>query len=67
MTLDHVNPEAPWPEISILEEVCAKAGRPLVERLTIYPRFVATDDASWIDAKLRPHVLQAVRRRRAGA
>ena len=58
VTLDHVNPEAPWPEISILEDVCAKAGRPLVERLTIYPRFVATDDASWIDAKLRPHVLR---------
>ena len=58
VTLDHVNPEAPWPEIALLEEVCAKVGRPLVERLTIYPRFVATDDHSWIDAKLRPHVLK---------
>ncbi len=57
VTLDHVNPEAPWPEIAILEEVCAKAGRPLAERLTIYPRFLATDDTSWIDAKLRSHVL----------
>ncbi len=58
VTLDHVNPEAPWPEIALLEEVCARAGRPLVERLTIYPRFVATDDTSWIDAKLRSHVLK---------
>ncbi len=58
VTLDHVNPEAPWPEIAMLEEVCAAAGRPLVERLTIYPRFVATDDHSWIDAGLRPHVLK---------
>ncbi|MFA7602414.1 MAG: 5-amino-6-(D-ribitylamino)uracil--L-tyrosine 4-hydroxyphenyl transferase CofH [Novosphingobium sp.] len=58
VTADHVNPEAPWPEIERLEAVCAKAGRPLVERLTIYPRFVATDDASWIDAKLRPAVLR---------
>ena len=58
VTLDHVNPEAPWPEIALLDEVCAAAGRPLVERLTIYPRFVATDDQSWIDAKLRPHVLK---------
>lgn len=58
VTLDHVNPEAPWPEIELLESICAKAGRPLVERLTIYPRFVATDDDSWIDAKLRPHVLK---------
>ncbi|MEO6717638.1 MAG: 5-amino-6-(D-ribitylamino)uracil--L-tyrosine 4-hydroxyphenyl transferase CofH [Novosphingobium sp.] len=58
VTLDHVNPEAPWPEIALLEEVCAKAGRPLVERLTVYPRFVATDDHSWIDARLRRHVLK---------
>ncbi len=58
VTLDHVNPEAPWPEIALLEEVCARAGRPLVERLTIYPRFVACDDTSWIDAKLRGHVLK---------
>ena len=58
VTMDHVNPEAPWPEIAILEEVCARAGRPLVERLTIYPRFVAADDSSWIDAKLQSHVLK---------
>ncbi len=58
VTADHVNPEAPWPEIALLEEMCDKAGRPLVERLTIYPRFVASDDASWIDAKLRPEVLK---------
>jgi FO synthase len=58
VTLDHVNPEAPWPEIALLEAVCARAGRPLVERMTIYPRFVATDDRSWIDPKLRPAVLR---------
>jgi FO synthase len=58
VTADHVNPEAPWPEIERLEAICAAAGRPLVERLTIYPRFVATDDLSWIDAKLRPSVLK---------
>ena len=58
VTLDHVNPEAPWPEIALLEEVCAAYGRPLVERLTIYPRFVATDDRRWIDRALRPAVLK---------
>lgn len=58
VTLDHVNPEAPWPEIALLERVCAEAGRPLVERLTIYPRFVATDDHSWLDKVLRPAVLK---------
>ncbi len=58
VTRDHVNPEAPWPEIARLEAICARAGLPLVERLTIYPRFVNTDDSSWIDAKLRPEVLK---------
>ena len=58
ITRDHVNPEAPWPEIEHLEQICATAGRPLVERLTIYPRFVATDDRSWIDAGLYPAVLR---------
>jgi FO synthase len=58
VTVDHVNPEAAWPEIERLEGVCAKAGLPLVERLTVYPRFVATDDRSWIDDGLRPAVLK---------
>lgn len=58
VTLDHVNPEAPWPEIAVLEEVCAAQGRPLVERLTIYPRFLATNDTGWIDYKLRPAILK---------
>jgi FO synthase len=55
VTIDHVNPEAPWPEIEGLAEVCARAGRPLVERLTIYPRF-ATAPQTWLDAKLRTPV-----------
>ncbi|MBV1686822.1 5-amino-6-(D-ribitylamino)uracil--L-tyrosine 4-hydroxyphenyl transferase CofH [Novosphingobium sp. G106] len=58
VTRDHVNPEAPWPEIERMEAICAREGLPLVERLTVYPRFVATDDLSWIDAKLRPAVLK---------
>ena len=58
VTADHVNPEAAWPEIERLEAICARAGLPLVERLTVYPRFVATDDRSWIDAGLHPSVLK---------
>lgn len=58
VTQDHVNPEAPWPEVERLEAICARAGLPLVERLTIYPRFVATDDRSWLDPAIRPAVLK---------
>lgn len=58
VTLDHVNPEASWPEIEQLGAICAQAGLPLVERLTVYPRFVATDDRSWLDPAIRPAVLK---------
>ena len=58
VTLDHVNPEAPWPEIEHLAAVCAEAGLPLVERLTAHPRFIATDDETWLDPALRPAVLR---------
>lgn len=56
VTLDHVNPEAPWPEIARLEGICARAGLPLVERLTIYPRFVEAQ--GWLDPAIRPAVLR---------
>ena len=56
VTKDHVNPEAPWPEIARLEQICASAGRPLVERLTAYPRFIA--EPGWIDPALGPAVLK---------
>ena len=57
VTIDHVNPEAPWPEIAGLAAECAAAGRPLVERLTAHPVFVQ-DAARWLD----PGVARAVRR-----
>jgi FO synthase len=63
VTQDHVNPEAPWPEIERLSAICAAKGLPLVERLTIYPRFIGSiaasdEDRSWIDDTLRPAVLK---------
>ena len=57
VTLDHVNPEAPWPEIEALAAECAAYGRPLIERLTVYPRY-ALDGAEWLD----PKVAKVVRR-----
>jgi FO synthase len=55
VTIDHVNPEAPWPQIEALAEVCAVAGRPLVERLTIYPRFAQAPEI-WLDRPVRAKV-----------
>ena len=59
VTPDHVNPEAPWPEIEQLAHDTAVAGGRLIERLAIYPRF-AVDGARWLDAGLRARVLDAI-------
>jgi FO synthase len=58
VTIDHVNPEAPWPEIARLEEATRSRGLELAPRLAIYPEYVADLDA-WCD----PAVAPAVRRR----
>ncbi len=39
VTPDHVNPEAPWPHLRVLEAATKAAGKELVERLAIYPAF----------------------------
>jgi FO synthase len=46
VTLDHVNPEAPWPAITELAEHTAAAGKLLAHRLPVYP-FYACDLATW--------------------
>lgn len=51
VTPDHVNPEAPWPEIEALAAECADAGFVLVERLTAYPKYLADADR-WTDAAM---------------
>ena len=50
VTPDHVNPEAPWPELIELSERSAQQGKVLVERLTVYPKYIHTPE-EWIDKK----------------
>ena len=57
VTPDHVNPEAPWPQLERLASESERAGHLLVERLTVYPRFVAAR-AEWIDPALHRSVLR---------
>jgi len=40
VTKDHVNPEAPWPEVQAVSKVCEELGFKLKPRLPIYPEFV---------------------------
>jgi FO synthase len=58
VTPDHVNPEAPWPEIEALATRTAEAGKLLVERLAIYPSYIHAADR-WLDPSLRGPVLRA--------
>ncbi|MDO8392402.1 MAG: 5-amino-6-(D-ribitylamino)uracil--L-tyrosine 4-hydroxyphenyl transferase CofH [Actinomycetota bacterium] len=56
VTLDHVNPERPWPALDRLREVTEQRGFTLAPRLTIYPEF-ARDPQRWLHAALRFPVL----------
>ncbi|MFF3484047.1 bifunctional FO biosynthesis protein CofGH [Streptomyces sp. NPDC002701] len=55
LTIDHVNPERPWPKIELLREQSAQAGFELRERLCVYPEFVRRGEP-WLDPRLLPHV-----------
>ncbi|MET7359228.1 bifunctional FO biosynthesis protein CofGH [Streptomyces sp. NPDC005562] len=55
VTIDHVNPEKPWPRLDELAERSAAAGFTLAERLCVYPEFV-TRGEPWLDPRLLPHV-----------
>jgi FO synthase len=58
VTLDHVNPEAPWPELERLVAATRDRGYEPVARLAIYPGYVAELER-WVDAGVAPHVLRA--------
>ena len=62
VTPDFINPEAPWPELGQLAQLCHEAGYELRERLTIYPEYVHRDD--WLDPGLLGTCPRAVRCRR---
>ncbi len=56
VTPDHVNPEAPWPHLKLLESATAAAGKQLHERLAIYPAFARRAER-WLDPALRAPLL----------
>src|SRR6187431_2447979 len=56
VTIDHVNPEAPWPEIELLVEATRSRGLELAPRLPVYPEYVSE---RWLDPAVMPHVRRA--------
>ena len=56
VTIDHVNPEAPWPEVAALERATESRALRLAPRLPIYPEYVA-ELHRWVDPGVAPFVL----------
>ena len=57
LTIDWVNPEAPWPHLDELRARTEAAGFRLMPRLPVYPEFI---DERWIDPRLLTKVSEAV-------
>ncbi len=57
VTPDHVNPEAPWPEVERLRAATGAAGRILVARLAAYPNWGLFGLDRWQDKAMRRHIL----------
>jgi FO synthase len=55
VTIDHVNPEAPWPEIERLRAATAAAGLELAPRLAVYPEYLG---GGWVDPAVLPFALR---------
>jgi FO synthase len=56
VTIDHVNPEAPWPELERLRAATESRGLELAPRLPVYPEWIS---GRWIDPNVMPAVLRA--------
>ena len=59
VTPDHVNPEAPWPHLQLLERATRAAGKQLIERLAIYPAYARALN-TWVDPSLRTALLHRI-------
>ena len=56
VTVDHVNPEAPWPEVERLREATHSRGLELVARLPIYPEYVR-EVSRWAEPSVATGIL----------
>src|SRR5437870_535491 len=56
VTIDHVNPEAPWPELELLRRATESRGLELAPRLPVYPEWISGE---WIDPGVMPSVLRS--------
>lgn len=56
ITIDHVNPEFPWPTIDIVRSITHRKGFSLRARLPIYPEFVFNLDQNYVSETMRRYI-----------
>jgi FO synthase len=56
VTIDHVNPEAPWPERDRLAAATRSRGLELAPRLPVYPPYLS---GAWLDPAVLPAALRS--------
>ena len=56
VTIDHVNPEAPWPDLVRLDQATRSRLLNLAARLPVYPDQL---DQTWLDQHVYPYALRA--------
>ena len=61
VTMDYVNPEAPWPQLRLLDAATRAAGSRLAPRLCVYPEYIRDPGTArrWLDPAVLPHVARA--------
>ena len=57
VTIDYVNPEAPWPKLEIMQDMVEELGFTLRERLPVYPEFI---EGEFIDKDVLKRVVDFV-------
>ena len=58
LTIDYVNPEAPWPQLAELQRRTAAAGYALRPRLPVYPEYFAPNSEWPLPESLRARLLR---------
>ncbi|HEY7535098.1 MAG TPA: 7,8-didemethyl-8-hydroxy-5-deazariboflavin synthase CofG [Thermodesulfobacteriota bacterium] len=57
MTIDYVNPEAPWPQVDRMERALSEFDLDLKERLPIYPEFISEE---FLDKKVLERIMRII-------
>ncbi|OAE34331.1 hypothetical protein AXG93_1054s1150 [Marchantia polymorpha subsp. ruderalis] len=58
VTIDWVNPEAPWPHLETLSAATSESGKSLVPRLPLYPEYIR-QAATWVEPSIMKSVLRS--------